>query len=333
MAQTSAYQTADGTTSIFLHNANANLVFNVTDAKFDIGYLHEPANDKAGSHVSYGLNLTGKPATSLSSQIFQTGAHPAALGGAISLGSHGIFSKPVLDQVDTDKLRDDWALVQFSYSRSTFDTVADATSAPQKQRFDSYKFLMAYNSLVNAPGTMFLVGMAAGIQRKNNVDNLKPATINTPLAQSGSGPAAVEVVKQSSGYFGSYKEAIGAPIYTDVAFIPKRLSWVTIDLFTRSDAAHSDRFFEPGAGLFIAPPDNPTKVLGGLSLGWKNGVPTWAFVAGWAFSTDCSRVSRFLFRYFLTAFSRVGYGPITGRALARRSSVRIPFPTVCSREF
>jgi hypothetical protein len=41
-AQTTAYQDADSHSSLYLMNAKANLVYNVSDSKFTIGYLHEP---------------------------------------------------------------------------------------------------------------------------------------------------------------------------------------------------------------------------------------------------------------------------------------------------
>ena len=40
-AQTSAYQSADGNTSIFLGNAKGSAIFNVSNTQFDLGYLHE----------------------------------------------------------------------------------------------------------------------------------------------------------------------------------------------------------------------------------------------------------------------------------------------------
>jgi hypothetical protein len=116
------------------------------------------------------------------------------------------------------------------------------------------------------------------------VNALDPVTINTPVLQSSAGVSPSFVaVEQGNGYFGDYNAFVGMPIYTDVVIIPKRSSWITLDLFTRSIAANSNRYFEGGVGLFVAKPENPTAVLGGLTVGWKSGVPTWALVAGWSF--------------------------------------------------
>src|SRR5579872_6884187 len=120
LAQTSAYQTADSTTSIFLQNSAANIIYNVSDNKFDIGYLHE-----GGGHATllYGFDFVGKPSSNLSTQIFQTGSTPPSLGGSASIGIHAPFAKDPTDQKPTDRLRDDWALIQFSYTRQSFTTV------------------------------------------------------------------------------------------------------------------------------------------------------------------------------------------------------------------
>jgi len=275
----SAYQSADGNTSVFLNNAKASLIFNVSDTKFDLGYLHEGS----GRSLTYGFDATGKPASNLTTQIFQKGNTPPALGGSVSLGLHAPFSKPILSQSPNGRLRDDWALLHFTYLQSTFDTATNSTTEPQKRRLEAYRVLPSYNALINAPGASLLLGAAAGVERTSNCDQLKSATIVTPLVQSATGISPFQVTQQTSGYLGSYKQFIGAPIYTDAVWIPKALPWVDFDAFTRWNAAHTDRYIEGGIGIFLAQPDNPTKVLGGFSLAWKNGTPTLGFVAGFAF--------------------------------------------------
>lgn len=280
-AQTSAYQTADSNTSIFLTNANANLIFNVSDSRFTVGYLHEEAGRRT---VLFGFDLTGTPSASLATQLFQKGPNPPALGGAASIGLHSMFALDPADQSPDGHLRDDWALIQFTYSRSSFNLTNDPNSQPQQVHFDEYKVLAVYNALVNAPHVGLLLGGAVGVHRTNNLNDLEAVTINTPVLQSSAGVSpAFQAVRQDNGYFGDYETGIGIPIYTDVVIIPKRSSWINLDLFTRSSAAAANRYFEGGVGLFIAKPDNPTAVLGGLTVGWSSGVPTWALVAGWSF--------------------------------------------------
>jgi hypothetical protein len=300
-AQTSAYQSSDSNTSIFLDNAKANILFNVSDSKFDIGYLHEEAGFRK---MQWGFDLTGKPSSNLSTQLFQKGSTPPALGGSASFGYHGLSLD--LDNILTSDcasrqgkelgadgkpihrhgcgiIADDWALVQVTYSRSSFSTAPDGQTAPLKRTFDGYKAIAAYNGLIGVGGSSMLIGGAVGVERKNNLDNLKSVEFDTPLVQAATGSSAVQTVTQAAGYVGAYKKLIGAPVYSDVIFVPGKLPWLSIDAFTRSDLAHSDRYVEGGIGLFLAQPSSATKVLGGLSLAWKNGAPTLAFVAGWSY--------------------------------------------------
>jgi hypothetical protein len=279
-AQTSAYQSADCNTSIFLANAKASLIFNVSSTQFDLGYLHEGS----GKSWLYGLDVTGKP-TSEFSTLFVKGKTPPAAGGSAAFGYHHPISKDIDHQVASTRLRDDWALLQFTYTRqSSFETVPNSTTEPEKRTFDGYRAVAVYNALVNAPGSTLLLGVAAGIQRQNNLDQLKPVTISTPVAASVPGIAPFTVTQQaSSGYFGDYKKYFGAPLYTDAIWIPKGLPWIDFDAFTRWNAAHEYRYIEGGIGIFLAKPGNATQVLGGISLAWKNGTPTLGFVAGWSF--------------------------------------------------
>jgi hypothetical protein len=278
-AQTSAYQSADGDTSVFLANAKASLIFNVSNTQFDLGYLHEGS----GKSWLYGFDATGKPSSDFST-IFQKGKLPPSAGGSAALGYHHPISKDLDRQDKNTRLRDDWALLQLTYTRSSFETAVNSLTEPEKWTFDGYRVLAAYDALVNAPGASLLLGAAAGVQRQNNLDALKPATISTPLAVSAPGIPPFEVTQQaSSGYFGAYRQFMGAPVYTDAVWIPKGLPWLDIDAFTRSDVAHTNRYFEGGVGIFLAKPENPTQVLGGISLGWKNGTPTIGLVAGWSF--------------------------------------------------
>lgn len=277
-AQTSAYQSADGNTSLYLANAKASLIFNVSNTTFDLGYLHEGA----GKSWLFGFDGTGKPASDFGT-LFQKGKTPPAAGGSASFGYHKPFAKDLFDQDAHTRLRDDWTLLQATYTRSNFETAASSSVEPVKRTFDGYRVLAVYDALVNAPGASLLLGAAAGVQRENNLSSLTSATISTPLATSVPGISPFTVAQTTTGYFGAYKRSYGAPVYTDAVWIPKALPWVDFDAFTRSDIAHANRYIEGGIGIFLAKPENPTSVLGGVSIGWKNGTPTIGFVTGWSF--------------------------------------------------
>jgi hypothetical protein len=276
-AQTTAYQTADGTSSIFLANAKANLVFNVSNAQFNAGYLHE----QAGPSWEYGFSFSGKPSSDLTAQIFQTGSSPAAIGGGFSFGRHQVFSPPLSRLNPSSPWRDDWAIVNVTYTGSTFYTIpSTSTATPVKQQFNGITVLPTYNAFLNAPHMNLLLGLAAGVATTNNLASLKSVTVSTPVAASGSGAT---VTQTQSAYLGPYATSIGVPLFSDFVFIPKALPWVGFDAFTRSNLAPANRFGEGGLGLFLAQPGKPTQVLGGISLGWKNGARTIALVGGWAF--------------------------------------------------
>ncbi len=276
-AQTAAYQTADGTSSIYLANARANLVYNVSSTTFDVGYLHE----EAGPSWEYGFSFTGKPSSDVVTQIFQAGSSPPAIGGGGSFGHHHIFSPSLANLNPRSPWRDDWAIVNITYLGSTFYTVPNTTTtATTRQQFNGISVLPTYNALLNAPGMNVLLGLAAGINRTSNVSSLKSVTVETPGAPSSAGAT---VVQQQSAYLGAYSTAIGAPLYSDFVLIPKKLPWLAFDAFTRSNLAAANRYGEGGVGIFLAQPGKPTNVLGGISLGWKNGARTIALVGGWCF--------------------------------------------------
>ncbi len=278
LAQTSAYQSTDSTSSVLLYKSAANVIFNVTDAKFTVGYLHSPGD----TGPLFGVSLFGKPSTSVSNQIFNTTSQDS-LGGTISAGTHGVFTSSNKKTF----LTDDWWAAQFTYTRSATNLVTDTMIQPQKRTFDGTKGMLTYNAYKNPNSDVtYLFGFSAGISRNNNIADLTPVTINTTSLQSADGVTpSFQAVKTDSGYTGTYRTYIGAPIYSDFVLLPhpKPIEWLTLDLFTRSNAAHFDRYVEGGVGLFIADPTTPTKVLGGITLAWKNGAPTWGVVAGWSF--------------------------------------------------
>jgi hypothetical protein len=276
-AQTAAYQAAGGTSSIYLANAKANLVYNISSTTFDVGYLHE----EAGPSWEYGFSFTGKPASDLTTQLFQAGSAPPAIGGGVSFGHHHIFSPSLANLNPSSPWRDDWAIVNVTYTGSSFYTVPNATTtAVVKQQFNGFTVLPTYNAFLNAPGMNVLLGVAAGVNRTSNISSLTSVTVNTPVVQSGSGAA---VVQQQSAYLGAFSTSIGVPLYSDLVLIPKKLPWMAFDAFTRSNLARTNRYGEGGIGLFLAQPGKPTNVLGGISLGWKNGARTIALVGGWCF--------------------------------------------------
>ena len=280
IGQTSAYQTSDSTSSILIYNpdqnnpSTANVVFNVASTEFTAGYLHlAPAEG-----WSWGFGVFGKPSTGLSNQIFQTSAGDK-IGGSITFGYHSLAGQA------NGWMVDDWLMLQLTYTHSAAEIITDASSPAQKRTFDGPKALLLYNFYAPARNAAtILFGFAGGMAKSNNIDALTPVTINSPLLQSAVGVTpSFTVVKSVNGYSGLYRTYTSAPIYTDAVIIPRKLEWTTLDFFTRSDVAAFNRYIEGGIGLFIAAPNMPTKVLGGITWSWKNGKPMLGIVAGWAF--------------------------------------------------
>ena len=103
--------------------------------------------------------------------------------------------------------------------------------------------------------------------------------INTTTAQSGT----VSIVSQQSAFQGAYKVSTGVPIYSDFAIIPPKAEWISVDIFERANVVPTNGYAEGGVGVYLAEPKKPTKVLGGVSIDWKNGKSEIAIVAGWSF--------------------------------------------------
>jgi hypothetical protein len=315
LCQTSAYQDTDSNTSIYLQDSKTSLVYNVSDAKFTIGYMTEPllsrqqkadnkykndlknptttspettAADKAEDdrlsdalqksnwkRSQIGIHFSGKPSTDLTGQILQSSSSPASVSGGIYYGVHSLTG---------DKLKkvavDDWLTVDAEYTRSTFSTVETASSSTVAQHFNGFTVLPAWNTVWTfIPHVTLLSGMSAGINRTNNTGDLKKVKINTTQGTNGT----ATIVKQDDAYLGVYSASVGVPIYSDFVFIPSGANWLTVDAFERANVVSSVRYAEGGVGVFIAKPSKPTEVLGGVSLAWKDGKSTVAVVAGWTF--------------------------------------------------
>ena len=318
-SQTSAYQDSDGNTSIYLRDPKVNFTFNVSDTKFTVGYLSEVnkvrrdklvdklaaetdsakqailqskidhLNDKLENskfgRSELGIHFFGKPTTDLTGQILQNSNSPASVGGGMYYGIHRLAAKDLdvqaqdLKNNHPDKLVDDWLTVNVTYSKSTFNTVATGDTSLTAQHFNGFSVMTSYNALVNVPFFSFLPGVSAGVSRTNNSGDLKKVEVATTVSSSGT----TSVITQKDAYMGDYKESVGAPIYADFVFVPKGLNWISFDAFERANVASAVRYAEGGIGVFISKPDKPTDVLGGISVGWKDGKSTVAVVAGWTF--------------------------------------------------
>jgi hypothetical protein len=303
-AQQSAYQDADGNSSIYLMSGNGNLTYNVSDTKFTAAFVRLPEGNKDYGDGWWrtkfvgGVNFAGKPSSDLTSQIFQSGNSPESISGGGVIGIHKLGMKlpnfagvpPIGSTVPPGtappetatkkfEMKDNNLLLNVNFTKSTFNTIAANATAPTAQHFNGFTVMPTLNMAFEIPGFNFLIGAAGGASQVNNVDKLTQVSIQTTQSQSGS----VTVVQSKTAYLGDYATAWNVPIYSDFVFIPKGFEWLSFDAFERANLMKTDQYTEGGFGIFIAQPSNATKVLGGVSLGWKNGARTVAIVGGWTF--------------------------------------------------
>jgi len=271
-AQQSGFQSANGQTSIYLGSGSA-ATFNSSDTKFSIGsQFHH--SDKP---LFLGYEVFAKASTGATT-LFSSKIKVPEGGADFFIGWQKEGSRPNSKQ---------WFLFDLGYSRSAF-YVAD-TAVPidkAKRYFDRYRTIAAYN---NRPNGWFLVGIAAGAERRNNLDDLKQISFETTVVPAASG-SVNSVVKTQAGYLGNYREYVAAPIYTDLLFIlPKAISVpgigsrIAIDAFTRSDIAAPNRYADGGVGIFATKKGSPTKVIGGIAASWNGGKAKVALVASYTF--------------------------------------------------
>jgi hypothetical protein len=276
MAQQSAFQSGNGQTSVYLESGSA-ATFNFGDTKFSIGHITRHATRK----FVWGYEIFGSASSGVTT-LFSSKIKVPEGGGSVVLGWHPLSRKAVTDT------KDNWFLVDVGYSRSTFYV---SPSAPRslddtKRYFDRYRAMAVLN---NKLSDNILFGVAAGAERRNNLDDLSPVTFQTSIAAAPTG-GAISVVNTKDGFLGDYRQYVAAPIYTDLLFIlppsiklPGFDSQIAIDGFTRSDVASFHRYTDGGIGVFLTKKGSPTRVVGGLAASWNDGKVRVALVASYNF--------------------------------------------------
>jgi hypothetical protein len=266
LAQQSLFESGNGQTAVYLRQSTAAV--NLGDSKASLGYVHRVNIEK----YSWGVEGYATANAGVAS-LFSSNKPTAPEGGGDgTLVRHYLFTKP--PQVGSSSggpIREDWLLVDAGYGRSSFyvyPTGAKPSTSTPKTDFDRFRALLAYNFFAN--GNMIL-GIAAGAERRNNLSDLTAASLETVEAPAGAGSAS-SVVKTQAGYYGNYKEYVGAPIYTDALFyLPEKMTIpgfdnrVGVDLLTRSDAAAVNRSASGGIGIFLFKKSDPLTAVGGLT--------------------------------------------------------------------
>lgn len=278
VAQQSAFQSGNGQTSLYLQGGGA-ATLNFGDTKVSVG-RYVRFSDRVWL---YGYEVFGK-ASSGTTTLFSSKIKVPEGGGDFVFGWHQkVDPKTPADAASTS---DQWALLDLGYSRSAF-YVSDTAVSPDKARryFDRFRAIAAYNKIVGR----FALGVAAGAERRNNLDDLTQVTFETTVIPAPAN-TTTSIVKTQSGFLGAYHEYVAAPIYTDIVYIIPKLTApgfkktsIAIDGFTRSNLAPRNRAADGGLGIFVTKKGAPTKVIGGIAASWNGGKAKVALVASYVF--------------------------------------------------
>jgi hypothetical protein len=279
-AQKSSFQSADGETSIFIPSGGL-VAFNITDTSLSAGYRRRVSD----SPWMWGLAVDARVSSNVA-DFFHKGRPAPGAGGSVSFGRHEVFSKNIDTQTGAEKLRDDWIVLDVSYHRSTFQQqqISGLDPGPRQRNFDQYGGLVTYNALINTAPAGVLFGVSAGLERRNNLEDLTQVQFAEQITSKFNGGTTTIVQSVNDGYYGDYLERVAVPMNTDLVVLPKALkSRYGFDLFTRSEINGDNKRIEPGLGVFLTDPVRPTNAIAGASVSYLEGHARLAVVVGWNF--------------------------------------------------
>jgi hypothetical protein len=174
-----------------------------------------------------------------------------------------------------------------AYSRtkfSTIDTSVTPLPKPAKHNFDGWASRVAYNQLRKTAKNDFLLGVAAGVARANNTDDLDTVQVTDEIVSTTTGTQRLAASDAVTAYTGVYQQYIAVPVSADVIWLPGTFRGrVGIDGFVRANVGGANRYGSPGIGLFFSKAGQPTRPVGGLSVSYKDGKAQAALVVGWSF--------------------------------------------------
>jgi hypothetical protein len=215
------------------------------------------------------------------------------------------------------RLTVDWLTFQTGYKRARYKLLNESgafADQVRKQSFDGYNVTLGYNALITLaklasirearqqlkmrrdqgealtnvpdgpPQGSIIFGASIGVERRNNVDDLKEIEVEDQTFTSVGGTTQRRAVSRQQVLSGIYKEFTAVPLNTDVVWHPASLAGrIAFDAFTRSNLGDVNREFVPGVGVFITEKGAPTKVVGGISFSFKDGKARIGLVGGFHF--------------------------------------------------
>ncbi|MVN75659.1 hypothetical protein GO988_04900 [Hymenobacter sp. HMF4947] len=293
------FRTAKSDGSIVL-NTGGLVQASLEEALFRVGYVVNN-KDKHAAKIRqqnntkqvhggtlYGFEVQGRPSDNLAS-LFSNNRVTAGTQATFSFGvanllSHqpsakeipGIVAGAEADTGPTHlkSLDYDWLTLQVTYSRnsSTLYTPTNAYADQFSRKvFDGYGVQLAYNLEFKSNRIPMLLGLAPGIKRVNNINDLDKIQVEeTRTITSPDGLTQRTTTVTRSGLRGTYEETTQATLNSDFVFYPfllaaPRKASVAFNVFTRS-ALGDNGYFIPGVGAFVTAPKAPLKVYGGVSI-------------------------------------------------------------------
>lgn len=261
--QQSMFESGDGKTSLYLRQPAAAVNFG--DSKASFGYVHDFSTNK------FFLGVGGyATANSGISSLFSSDKPKAPEGGIDGLFGFRYDPAPSCDNCEYSP-KNNRLFIDAGYGRSSFylfPTNATLSASVNKTDFDRFRALAGWNLFTGN----WVFGFVSGAERRNNLSDLQQVNLETVVVAPPLGGTS-SIVKSKSGYYGKYRNYIGAPIYEDALFFfpawkKKHLGLdnrIGLDVLSRSDIASVNRGAAGGLGLFLLDKKDPFKVIGGVT--------------------------------------------------------------------
>lgn len=262
-AQQSLFETGDGKTALYLRQPAGSI--NLGDSKANLSYVH----DFSESPVFYGADVYATANSGVAS-LFSTDKPKAPEGGLDGvLGfRHDVIHKGDGEFTPTN-IR---YMIDVGYGRSSFRLYPTGTTiSPMISKTDFNRFRSV--AVFNVFRGWYVFGLAGGAEKRNNLSDLQAVSLSTVIVPPPAGGTS-SVVNTQSGYYGSYKVYVAAPVYEDfLIFMPafkKPLLGVIgnrfgLDILSRSEVAAVNRQAAGGFGLFFLDKKDPYKTIGGVT--------------------------------------------------------------------
>jgi hypothetical protein len=286
-AQESLFQSGDGKTSLYLRDSTAAI--NLGDSKASLGYTSE-TNDNPWS---WGAGVYATSNSGIISLFSSDDAKAPEGGGGGVVAYHWTNVLPGCPkgfEHCTINVKEHTLLLDAGYGRSSFflyPTAVDPSTSLSKTDFNRFRTIVAWNFFFAGNK---IVGFATGVERRNNLDDLKSVNLDTVVIPAPTGTPN-SIVKMQAGYYGDYKKYIGAPIYFDLLrFLPSKVKIpgfddrLAFDLLSRADIAAPNRGANGGIGLFLMDSKDPLKTLGGVTATYDGTKFQFSLTAGFTSS-------------------------------------------------